>query len=161
MIDPTTPCFPNNVVAVLADVLSAVDEDVVPLTRPLRPTDPNMSLSVYASVWLPDDSSFEIGKMAPEPTLGNYGVQIQTLTKHGDSPTALAVSSIFTKRVRNVLYRNEPLHVILGSLSVDEDDRKESMRRWGVRSQRYLSNEVQGTYLFVSVLDIFIETETR
>lgn len=162
MIDPTTePDFPNNVVTALAIVLPGIDSDLTLVRRPLRPSDPNYSISVYATLWQPDDSSFEIGHSSPgEPTLSTYQIGIQTLVKDGDTERGLAISSILAKRIRSVLYKNEPLRVALGSLSVQDGPYKESMRRWGARSQRFMSNDIEGTFVTISVLDLWIETES-
>lgn len=162
MIDPTEPCFPNNVVSALAYVLPGLDPDLTVLTRPLRPTDPKQSIGVYGTLWQPDNDSLEIGHEAPgEPTLQSYQIGIQTLVKDGDSERGLAASSVLSRDVRLVLYRNEPLRVALRSLYVEVDTARESMRRWGIRSQRYMSNDIEGTFVFMSVIDMWIETETR
>lgn len=160
MIDPTSePVFPINVVECLAIVLPGVDPDVKLLKRPLRPTDPHMGIGVYATLWQPNEQTHEIGHFAHEATLNNYQLGIQTLVKDGDTEKALAVGSIFTRRVRTVLYRNEPLRLALGSLYVEDGTSRESMKRWGVRSQRYMSNDIEGKFVFISVLDYWIETE--
>lgn len=162
MINPDDGAvFPNNVIATVLPVLGAIDADVQSFARPLRSTDPNLSIGVFPAIWQPDEESLEIGHMAGEPTLGTYQVGVQTLVKDGDSQRALNISSIFQNRVRMVLYRNQPLRDILGSLwTEDSSGAKERMRRWGVRNQRYMSNDLQGSFIFTSVLDLYIETET-
>jgi hypothetical protein len=163
VIDPDTESvFPNNVVECLAIVLPAVDPDVVLLRRPLRGTDPPYSIGVYATLWTPDQESYEINpKMAPEPTLQEYQIGIQTLIKDGDPIRALRTASVLNKRVRGVLYRNAPLRVALGSLQVTDGTYVESFRRSGIRTQRYMSNDLEGAFVFISVIDFWIETETR
>lgn len=161
MIDPSvSTAFPNNVVECLATVLPSVDEDCTLYKRPLRPTDPNYALSVYGTLWQPNEESYEMGHLTGEPTLATYQIGIQTLVKDGDTERALGISSILTKRVRTVLYRNEPLRVALGSLYVQDENSTERLRRWGVRSQRYMSNDIEGKFVTISVLDFWIETET-
>lgn len=163
MIDPNSEAvFPNNVVYALTQVLPFVDEDVTCYNRPLRGTDPSYSMGIYATLWTPDDESYEMSsKMQPEPTLQQYQIGIQTLIKDGDTQRALRVSSILNKRVRGVLYRNTPLRVALGSLQVTDGDYTESFRRSGIRTQRYMSNDLEGAFVFISVIDFWIETETR
>lgn len=163
MIDPELESvFPNNVVECLAIVLPGVDPDVVILKRPLRGTDPNYSIGVYGTLWTPNEQSYEMGpKMDPEPTLQEYQIGIQTLIKDGDPVRALRTGSIFTKRVRGVLYRNAPLRVALGQLQVVDGTYTESFRRCGIRTQRYMSNDLEGAFVFISVIDFWIETETR
>jgi hypothetical protein len=163
MIDPNAePVFPNNFVKCLTIVLPGIDTDVIVLNRPLRPTDPSYAIGVYGTLWTPDDDSFEFGHSAPgEPTLSRYQVGIQTLVKDGDVERGLAISSILSTRVRTVLYRNEPLRLALGSLYVEDValGYRESMRRWGIRNQRFMSNDIEGAFVTISVLDLWIETE--
>lgn len=161
MIDPTAKAvFPNNVVACLKIVLPGIDPDVTFYSRPLRPTDPNYAISAYGTLWQPNEESYEMGHSAPsEATLNTYQIGIQTLVKDGDTERGLAVSSILTNRVRAVLYRNEPLRLALGSLYVQDATFRESMRRWGIRNQRFMSNDIEGTFVTISVLDLWIETE--
>lgn len=163
MIDPDLEAvFPSNVVQCLAIVLPGVDADATLYRRPLRGTDPNYAIGVYATLWTPDNESFEMGpKMDPEPTLQQYQIGIQTLVKDGDPQRALRVGSILNKRVRGVLYRNQPLRVALGQLQVTDGGYTESFRRCGIRSQRYMSNDLEGAFVFISVIDFWIETETR
>lgn len=162
MIDPSSEAiFPYNFVRCLNIVIPGIDEDVTTYNRPLRPTDPNYAVGIYGTLWQPNEESYEMGHNAPsEPTLNTYQVGVQTLTKDGDTERGLVVSSILANRVRTVLYRNEPLRLALGSLYVEEGNSRESMRRWGVRSQRYMSNDLEGTFVTISVLDLWIETET-
>lgn len=165
MIDPlSSPDFPNNVVKILATVLPSVDSDCLAFDRPLRPTDPDYGIGVFAQVWSPEEDSYEMkGSPSPgpnEPTLSRYQIGIQTLTKHGDTDQGLAISSILAKRVRVVLYRNQPLRLLLAGLSVSDSTSSERMKKWGIRNQRFMSNEIDGKYMFLSVLDFYFETET-
>ena len=161
MIDPQIEAvFPNNVVVLLAEAFTAVDEDAVVFTRPLRPSDPSYSIGVYGALWTPNDDSYEMrGSEPPEPTIGEYQIGIQTMIKDGDTERALATGSIFSKRVRTMLYRNNPLRVALGSLYVQDAGFTERMKRQRIRTQRFMSNDVEGQFVFISVLDYSIETE--
>jgi hypothetical protein len=161
VIDPASePVFPNNVVYCLTQVLPGIDPDATVYNRPLRPTDPNYGLGVYATLWQPDENSYEIGHSVPgEATLTTYQIGVQTLIKDSDTERALAIGSIFTKRVRSVIYRNAPLRVALGSLSVADGTSVERMQRWGIRNQRFMSNDIEGKFVFISVLDLWMETE--
>lgn len=163
MIDPNEEAvFPNNVVKCLGIVLPGITEGITLLKRPLRPADPDHSIGVYGTLWTPEEDSYEMGHAAPnESTLSKYQVGIQTLVKHGEADKCLTISSILTRHVRAVLYRNQPLRVALGSLYVQDTTYgyRESMRRWGVRTQRYMTNDLQGAFVTTSVLDLWIETE--
>lgn len=160
MIDPTVAVFPQNFVNMIGPVISAIDPDIKYLMRPLRPSDPHMSVGVYGTLWTPEEDSFEMGHVAPgEATLNMYQVGVQTLIKDGDSQKLLNISSILSYRIRTVLYRNQPLRLALGSLKVQDGTFKESLRRWGIRTQRYMTNDLEGTFVTTSVLDLWIETE--
>jgi hypothetical protein len=166
-IDPTTePVFPNNFVEVMAIVLPGIDDECTLQKRPLRPTDPNYSIGVYATVWTPNDDSYEIGHLGMsnsagpnESTLSTYQVGIQVLVKDSDTQRALAVGSLLNRRIRSVLYRNNDLRVALSQLYTTEDGVTERLKRWGIRSQRFMSNDIEGKFVFISVLDMWIETE--
>jgi hypothetical protein len=163
VIDPNLEAvFPNNVVQALSTVFPAIDSDVTVYNRPLRGTDPSYAIGVYGTLWTPDEQSYEISpQMSHEPTLQEYQIGIQSLIKDGDVIRALRTSSILNKRIRGVLYRNTPLRVALGSLQVSDGDYTESFRRCGIRTQRYMSNDLEGAFVFISVIDFWIETETR
>jgi hypothetical protein len=158
--------FPNNFVEVVSVVLPGIATEVTLQKRPLRPTDPNYSLGVYATIWTPNQDSYEIGHLGgggdigpSEPTLSEYQFGVQVLVKDGDSSRALAIGSLLNRRVRSVLYRNADLRQALAGLYAVEDGVTERLKRWGIRNQRYLSNDVEGSFVHVSVLDGYIETE--
>ena len=166
-IDPTEEAvFPNNFVEILAIVLPGIDEECTLQKRPLRGTDPNYSLGVFATLWTPNEDSYEMGHLGGgtqpgpnEPTLSTYQIGVQVLVKDSDASRALAVSSLLNRRVRSVLYRNADLRLALAGLYTTEGSVTERLKRWGIRSQRYMSNDIEGTFVFISVLDMFIETE--
>lgn len=153
--------FPNNVVVCLSIALPSIAEDLRLFKRPLRPTDANYAIGIYGTLWQPDEESYEMGHGAPsEATLNKYQIGIQTLVKDGDVERGLAISGVLSNRIRAVLYRDQPLRVALGSLYVQDGAFRESMRRWGVRNQRFMSNDIEGAFVTISVLDMWIETET-
>lgn len=162
MIDPAEASFPNNVVLELCKpaAIPSIDSDCTVLKRPLRPSDPNYSVAVYGALWTPNEESYEMGHSTPhEASLNQYQIGIQTLIKDGDTEKGLAISSILANRIRSVLYRNQPVRVALASLYVQDGSSRESLRRWGPRSQRFMSNDIEGTFVTISVLDLWIETE--
>ena len=162
MIDGTEPTFPNNVVELLASGLLMVDSDFRVFKRPLRRTDPNYCIGVFGSLWQPDEESLEIGHAAPnEPTLSEYQIGVQILVKDGDEERGLRIHSIASKRARSVLYRREDLRLALRGLAVtDSLGSTERTRRFGVRNQRYMNNDVDGMFVYLSTLDFWLETET-
>lgn len=147
--------FPNNVVAELKATLAARPELDVVVARPLKPTDAHKSAGVFAVDWNPQD--MVIGQW--DPAVTRYMVGIQTFVKHGNEEEGIALHTTLAKMVRVMLYRDEGLRVRLGDLSTTELGVTERMQRWGVQTQRYISNEMEGTFLYLAVTEMFIETE--
>ena len=155
--------FPNNVVELVTARTRLLDTDMFVTKRPLRESDPNQSVGVFAAQWLPEEDSYEM-VAAPvgrhEPTLQQYIITVQAFVKDMDEERGLATHSVLSKMIRSMLYRDDPLRVALGSLSVTTDNSIERTQRWGIRQQRYFSNELSGSWLYLSTLEFWLETET-
>lgn len=169
MIQNVDAVFPNNAVLLIEERLGKIDPDIVTLRRPLQPTDPVQCFGIFGTLWTPNQESVEIGNAllggAPAarntmPTLQQYNITIQALAQHMDPEEGLAVHSVMAKLVRGVLYHDQPLHVGLGMLRHTMFDVTERYRRRQIMSQRFMSNEISGNWMFLSVLDLRIETET-
>jgi hypothetical protein len=163
MITTSTVVFPNNVVDLVATRLDAIDTDLFTIKRPLRPTDPNQSIGVFAALWTPDDDSYEMKAAKPglsEPSIQRYQITVQAFIKDMDEERGLAVHSVLSKMVRSVLYRDEPLRVGLIALATTISGSTERTKRWQILTQRFVANEVQGSWLYLSTLDFLLETET-
>lgn len=160
MLTADLPVFPNNIVETVLPFFQGIDVDLTVLKRPLRPSDPNQSVGIFASRWEPEDDSMEIGHIFPgEPTLQRYQIGVQALVKDGDEVRGLAIHSVLSMRIRSVLYRNADLRVGLQALYVTDGFSTERARRWGVRNQRYMNNDIDGKFVYVSTLDFWLETE--
>lgn len=158
--------FPNNIVKYIALAEATIDPEITVLKRSLRNTDPQQSIGVFAQAWSPNPQSLEmqgIGASAPQqPSLQEYTLGVQAFVKDTEEERGLAVHSVLAQRVRGVLYTDPNLQVIFRELSVDlEGGWTESMRRWGVRTARYFSGEINAQMLYLSTLEFWIETETR
>lgn len=155
--------FPNNIVDLVAARIPSLDSDLHVAKRPLRKSDPNQSVGIHAAQWLPEEDSYEM-RGAPvgthEPTLQRYLVSVQAFVKDMDEENGLAVHSVLSKMIRSMLYRDAPLRVGLSALSVTMSGSTERTQRWGIRQQRYFSNELQGSFLYLSTLEFWLETET-
>lgn len=162
MIEASDAVFPNNAVLVLAENLQRIDSDLFVARRPLRKTDPNQSIGVYATSWNPNEDSYEFLGVptAHQPTLNNYLIGIEAYVKDADEERGLSAHSVLSTSVRAMLYRDPVLLVTLRSLVASTADSKERLQRFGIRTQRYSSNELQGSFLYLSVLEIWLETET-
>lgn len=158
--------FPNNVVHWVSLAMKRIDPDIQVFKRSLRNTDPRQSIGVFAQMWSPDEESVEmqgIGRPATQvPSLQQYTLGLQAFVKDAEEERGLAVHSILSYHVRSVLYTDADLQLILGQLSVSQNNGwSESIRRWGVRTARYFSGEIDSQHLYLSTLEFWIETETR
>jgi hypothetical protein len=153
--------FPNNVVELTAMAMQRIDTDLTVVRRPLRSSDPQQSVGVHAQLWTPDEESYEmIGALSREPTMQQYLIAVQAFVKHGDEEVGLATHSALSNYVRSVLYRDADLRVALQGLSVKYlNGTLETLKRWGIRTQRYFSNEIDAQWLYLSTLEFWIETE--
>lgn len=163
-ITEDTVVFPNNIVDLAAARFATIDPDLYVVRRPLRNSDPNQSIGVSAAQWLPQEDSYEmlggpVGRH--EPSLQQYLVTVQAFVKDMDEERGLAVHSVLSKMIRSMLYRDEPLRVGLSALSVSMNGSTERAQRWGIRQQRYFSNEISGSWLYLSTLEFWLETETN
>jgi len=163
LISDATVVFPNNVVNLVATRMALLDSDLLVVKRPLRPTDTIQAIGIFAAQWSPDENSYEMDSSPvgrSEPTISRYNVSIQALIKDADEERGLATHSVLSKMVRSVLYRDEPLRVGLTLLSATLNSSTERTKRWGIATQRYYSNEISGSWLYLSTLDFWLETET-
>lgn len=164
MIQNVDAVFPSNVVLLIQERLSQLDADIMVMRRPLEPTDPVQCMAVYGTLWSPTQNSLELLGNEPAratmPTLQQYSVTIQALVQDMDTERGLATHSYMSKLVRGVLYHDMPLRVGLGLLSSQMFGVTETFKRREVVSQRFMSNEISGNWMFLSVLDLRIETET-
>jgi len=157
--------FPNNVVKWVALAEATIDPDIKVFKRALRNTDPTQSIGVFAQSWSPDPESVEmqdLGAGSPQvPTIQTYTLGVQAFVKDSEEERGLATHSALANRVRSVLYTDPNLQLVLGNLSSELNGWRESMRRWGVRTARYFSGEINAQMLYLSTLEFWIETETR
>jgi hypothetical protein len=59
-----------------------------------------------------------------------------------------------------MLYHDRDLAVALGQLAESESTRIERYKRLGIRQQRFLNNELNGKFIFLSSTELWVETET-
>lgn len=169
MISAQSLVFPDNAVdlirarALLLDTDPDVNNRIPVYRRPLRSSDPVQAIGVFGVQWMPDEDSYEM-KGSPqgrhEPTLQSYLIAVQGFVKDMDEERGLANHSYLSKMIRAMLYRDEPLRVGLAALSVSMLNSTERARRWGIRTQRLNSNELDGSWLYLSTTEFWLETET-
>lgn len=150
--------FPLNIVDVLAARLEAVVEGLStrPLKRPLRLSDPAVSLGVHAQDWHPEGLQ-QIGQV--EPTLGQYIIRVQTMVKHTNEEEGRALYTSMSKYVRILLYRDPQIRTQITVLSEDLLGTRERVQKFGVRQQRFLNNEFNSAMVYLGTTEFFVETE--
>lgn len=162
-IEADVPVFPNNAVELIAIRAQSIDPDLFIARRPLRKTDPIQAIGIYANYWMPNENSYEMKGAPPgrhEPTLSNYMIGIEAYIKDMDEERGLAKHSVLSTMIRSLLYRDGPLLLGLRALSVSISGSTERVQRYGIRTQRYASNELQGAFMYLSTMELWIETET-
>lgn len=158
-IEAADSVFPDNAIALIkARIPVIIDADLTVLRRPLAPTDPAQCVGVYPSTFQPTDSSIEIQSL--QPTLNRYGIIIQGLVKNFNEEDGIRIHSILSANLRSMWYRDSPLHLGLTALQVTMNNSLERMQRRGITVQRFLSNEVQGQFMYTSWIEAWLETET-
>lgn len=166
MIAAANTEFPNNIVELLAArAQSYVDPDELDVTkkvkiykRPLRPSDGTQAVGIFPSMKLPNNTTIEMQSL--EPTLKRYKLILQTLVTDSNEEACISIHSILSNRLWRMLYRDSPLAAGLTALAVDADNSRERMQRRGVELQRYLSNEIEGSFIETSWIECWFETET-
>lgn len=159
--------FPGDVTTVLAEKLGTLpglsqldygnETKPASFMRPLRPSDPAVCIGTFVIDWEPGEQ--ELG--FSEPMLSTYVWAVQLLVKHGDEQEGLNLHSNLSKQVRSMLYGHGPLRVALTALNENNGEgRLERVGRWGVRTQRYANNEIDGNFVYLSTTDFWLQTET-
>lgn len=161
MIDADVAVFPENAVEVIAEAVKTLDDSLQVFMRPLRNTDPEFTVGVFGARWEPDEGSYEMrGVPNRGPTLSRYAIVIQAMVKDMEEVRGFRRSSNLGAAIRTMLLRDPALGVAFQSLRATPGGTIESSRRWGVRAHDFISNELSGTWTYLSTLEFMIETET-
>jgi hypothetical protein len=126
------------------------------LLRPLRTTDPNMSLAVVPGVWEPEAMS--IGQL--DPAVNCYYLEVWAMAKNHLEAAAATEHSVLARNLRRMLARDRELRTLLASNRDTYDDGFERFQQLKLVRQRFHANEIQRQFLRLSVAEIKIETET-
>lgn len=161
MITADNNVFPNNVMTLIKARLAMIDTDIRIFGRPLRNSDPTQSIGVMGVLWLPNEGSYELrGDGIHTPSLDSYLITVQAFVLDADEENGLNTHGVLAETIRSILDRDASFHVALGLLSTTRNGVKKSTKRSGVRQQRYMSNELNGSFLYLSTLEFWLETES-
>jgi len=162
MITPDLTSFPVNIINALAVEMNKIDDDLEVLKRPLRTGDPIQCIGITAALWTPDEESYEFdGGFPGAPTVNTYTIAIQVFNQDMDQERGLATNSTLANLVRRRLSSNMDVRVALTLLENTTNGVTERYKRSGVPTQRFLTNEIEGSFLFMSNLEFFVETEIQ
>jgi hypothetical protein len=151
--------FPYNAALVIYQEIQAgiVDLEFIAL-RPLQQTDPDGSVGVFALDWMPGEHEM-VSLGNAEPTTSTYLIGLHIFVKQANQEEGLLKHAILSKMVRAMLYRWSPLRVRLTALTETYLGMIERTQRYGVRQQRFMSSEVDGSAIFLSTIEFYVETE--
>jgi hypothetical protein len=169
-IQPDIDLFPNNVIELMVPRVQTIDADLRVFKRMVRDGDPTQSVGVFPLTWQPDELTYEMDggittlgqkRAAAMPTVGTYTIGIQSFVMDSDEEQGIGVHNVLAKMLRTLFYYDTPLGVGLRALSVSMYGSTERFQRMKVGVQRYLTNEIDGVFHYVSSLECTVETETR
>jgi hypothetical protein len=166
MIAPGDYEFPNNVIKLVSERAktfldpSEADPTKRPqiFKRPLRTSDGTQVVGIFPSMKRPVVTTIEIQSL--QPTISRYSFIMQTMVVDSDEEACISVHSILSNRLWRMFYRDSPLDIGLTALAVDADNSRERIQKRGVELQRYLSNEIDGSFVETSWIECWFETET-
>lgn len=173
-LNPDKLHFPMNVVNVLCQSAKFIDPDIATpndpnyveglrvFKRPLDITDGTESVGIFPDDYTPDERSLELGfaKSPVEPTVQNYSITIQGLVLDADEQNGIAVHSLLSSEIRNMVFRDPALRAVLPTLNINYGVGKptETLIKWSVVRQSFMNNEFRGQYAFLSSLQMNIQT---
>lgn len=164
--DNSDDVFPNNVIQLVVARLITKYPNTFVCRRPLRAEDGTQSIGVYPTDWNPDDTSYEFRMpqaLVPAgfPTVQVYLINIQSFVKDTSEERGIGTHAVMSKAMRSLLYNDSPLAVGLRSLRVSMDGATEVIQKRKIVRQKFVSNEINAEWLYLSTLQLQIETETK
>lgn len=149
--------FPASIVLTVARNLRRFSALEMVMLRPLRPIDPNYCAGVFSFDWTPGIGSYAIGQEDPQHAV--YHLRIQVMVKHTNEEEGLQEHSVLSKSLRAMVYRDEQLRAELTALEETIFGVAERLKHYTVQAQRFMTNELQGTYIYLSSMDVNFNVE--
>lgn len=135
-------------------ILSELDPVNAAFTRQVNYTDPNGSVGLTISHWVPDEPT--IGGF--EPISGTYTFVIQAMTKNTNEEEGEIEHYRLADTIKRTIYRDITFRDSIKVLHVD-DDFGEHTSRWGLTEQRFADNKINTEFVFLSSTVLYINTE--
>lgn len=150
--------FPDNILDALQIRLGLLNEVTICHKRALNYSDANGACGISVEEWQPLE--YEIGsKWNFEPTLAQYSFNIQHLVKNAVQIDGEVAHRTAARSIRLMLVRDDTTAVALRAL-VDTSLRTERTQRYFVAGQRYASNLIDGSFVYLSATEFVVQTET-
>lgn len=168
MISVSDVSFPNNIILALKTELEKIgppsppdDLGIPVLLRPMRKGDPTQCIGLTAGLWTPQEESYEMNGPYGQTgaTVNNYLIGIQAFIQHTDEEEGLAISSTLSGVVRSKLMFDNDVRAGLAGLVSTEFGYRERFMRGSIQGQRFMSNEISGSFYHLSNLEFIVETE--
>lgn len=150
----TANVFPASIVRVMAENFTRLNGIDKVFRRGIHPIDPTRSIGVYSLDWLPEGA--QIGQQ--EPPWAHYHVRVQCMIKHMSEEEGMAEHSVLSKSLRAMLYRDQQLRAEL-ALTDTSFGTIERLKDFHVQMQRFMTNEINGAYVYLSYMDVAFRVE--
>lgn len=157
MTDVDVNAFPASIVTTIARNLRRLPVITEVLLRPLKPVDPNYCLGVFANDWTPGIGSYGIGQEDPQHAV--YHIRVQCMVKHLSEEQGLQEHSVISKSLRAMVYRDAQLRAELTAMAEETFGVAERIKHYTVQAQRFLTNELAGSYIYLSNMDVNVNVE--
>lgn len=160
-LDLTADCFPGVAIQLIATRFALIDPSINVEMRPLRPSDPNLSISVYASTWMPTPNSYEMKGVdfSREASLQQYVILNQVMVKDANEERGIQSHSVLAELVRSILVSDAPLRTQLGGLQATLGGSTKTLQRWWVRSAKYINGQMDRHNMYLSTNELVLEVE--
>lgn len=152
--------FPENMLDVLRERFELIPDVSGVVLRNINIQDANGTIAIALDEWVPQE--YEInGLQNFEPTTAVYNVAIAHISKVANREDGATEAKKVAKAIRTMLYRDPLVAVALRQLHEDFDDgRRERLLQWKITSVQHASNEIDKTFVNLSVTQMTFTTET-
>lgn len=149
--------FPDNIFDVLRPRLEQIRGVSDVYDRELNETDKNGSVGLSLDNWEPIE--YEIDGNLGGPSIAAYTVNIEHLTKFASREEGNITHRSVARSIRSMLYHDSQTTVPLRQLAFTREGRTERLMKWTV-SQRFVSNNISGSFFFVSLTTVTFQTSS-
>lgn len=164
-MEPDVNVFPANVVSLIeARAIQTIDpENTLVQTVPVNTMSVGQVVAILPVGWDPGAGP-EIGqhRNPSESAIQTYTIMIQALVSDFDEGAGINRLSLLSRKVRNMLNRDQVLHRAMEQLVCTEDDVREHFQALSVVNQRFMVTETDSDgSLLLSVTECRLTTQVH